>query len=547
MPDIWQQFHQLPRAIRDTVASPQALAAVERLENQYPQLDAANLIMRVMTKEVAIQNLVDTIASEGRLGSEAAASVADTLQREVFGGVHDYLGLDQPTEVKPSPRRPGFRQTTSPPAAGTQPPAQPADSPAPPRPPPVPPAPAAPFAIPPPRVPPARQAATDSVGGGKLERPASGAGFRPTQYVGEPPTPLGGAPPPVVAPPPASVPAVGPATVTPPSVATPAPSAQPQPPVGPVAPTQAYSEEDAQEIERHAQRLKSIQASAASLDFDDAARAVIAQHQLAFAGDLLPKRALAIFKARLKDIRNSDDTQVILTRDPKVGGLGLDPDLAANVVASLDELSGQLKSRGMVRPPAPPSPPPPPIVPRAESPRPTPRPPIRPLPIEPVQAAPAVTAAVPTGPPEIKPPSPNVPIRPTAPAGPAMVQRRRVIDRPTVADVTKPSRTYGPAEEMRSLTVADFRRLGQGANDSAAHLLGKFQHLQQESFRLWSEALAGWRQSEIHQLYLAMGRQSLDENIPIREVVQRRARNNQPYLSEHEFTALADLNRQLQP
>lgn len=96
------------------------------------------------------------------------------------------------------------------------------------------------------------------------------------------------------------------------------------------------------------------------------------------------------------------------------------------------------------------------------------------------------------------------------------------------------------------MTLMEFRRLGQGANESTKRLLEKFKQLQNESFTMWSEAINGWRQSEVYQLYLAMGRQSMEQAMGITEVIKQRSAANQLYLSEHEFGALADLNRQLQ-
>ena len=116
-----------------------------------------------------------------------------------------------------------------------------------------------------------------------------------------------------------------------------------------------------------------------------------------------------------------------------------------------------------------------------------------------------------------------------------------------MTDVSRPMVAYGPAGEMQSLTVVEFRRLGQGAGESTRRLLDKIEHWKEESFKIWSDAVAGWRKSEVHRLYLEMGRQSLETNIPIRDIIQQRARQNLPYLSEHEFNIIADFNRQLHP
>lgn len=501
MPDIWQQFHRLPRPIRDAVAAPSALATIDRLEQQYPNLDTAGLVMRVMVKAVPVDKLTDTIANEGKIDGDTAEQVATVLRREVFLDVADYLGLQTaPPTLPPSP---------------------------------VTPPPNTPLPTPPPAPAPIRPAE-----------------IRPTA-----PSPAMPVVPPLPAipttPKPASTPPVEPVTLRP-RVPAPLPSA----PLA-AAPTQAYSDDDAKEIAEQSQRLQQLATSTTVQDFDDISRQVLDQHQIAFPEELFTKRALAILKARLKDIRPSDETRDLLTRDPKVGGLGLDPDLAANVVASLETRATDLKSRGMVAPRAIPAPPLPPPVPSVTQTRPEPKPPLHTfeapdnLPVAPVTTPP---------PSFTEPARPSQPIRrpPDLPAPPPMaatlaspastptVQRSRVLERPRVADVSRPNRTFGPAEEMRSLTLAEFRRLGQGAGESTRKLLDKFRHLQQESFKLWADAISGWRQSDVYRLYLDMGRDSLEQNIAITEIIQGRARKNQPYLSEHEFTALADLNRQLQ-
>jgi len=116
-----------------------------------------------------------------------------------------------------------------------------------------------------------------------------------------------------------------------------------------------------------------------------------------------------------------------------------------------------------------------------------------------------------------------------------------------MSDIKRPgAQVMGPAGEMSSMTLMEFRRLGQGAADSTRRLLDKFRHYQKESFALWAQAVAGWRQSEVYRLYLDMGRQSLDQGLPISEVIKQRAASGLPYVSEHEFATIADFNRQLQ-
>lgn len=486
MDDLWQQFHRLPRAIRDAVATPPALAAVERLEAKYRDLDLANFIMRVMVKEFSYDQLTTKLQSDGRLSAAAAADVERTLRQEVFPGVVEYLGL------------------------GAQPPS------APPRP-----------TVPPPRkpmIPVARSLVVTPPSPPQTARPVAAR-----------PAPL-----PPVSPPP-----------------KPAPPARP---AAPLAPEEAYGDEDVAEIAAQSAKVKELASTVGIRDLDDIARSALDTHRLAFNDELLTKRAVSILKARLKDIRSSEDTQMMLVRPPKLGGLGLDDDIARQLVKTIEAEAHALKGRGMVRPPEPPAPAPPAPVPTIEPPKPRPAPPI--VKILPPANLPVAAEPLPsvTEPPRPAPPfrrPPDIPAPPAvtpppqstpAPAPPVkpVVQRPRTMERPAVSDIVSPAKTYGPAEEMRSMTLAEFRRLGQGANESAKKLLERFQHLKRESFSLWIEAIAGWRDSEVMAVYLEMGRQSLDLGTPIGQIIESRARQRLPYLSEHEFTVVADLNRQLQ-
>lgn len=527
MADIWQQFHSLPKAIRNAVATPRAIAVIEELERQRPGLDLASFIMRVMIHELPVEKLAAAIGQEQRLDGPTAGRIVDRLKREVFSGVAEYLGLSLPP-VAPTPT-PAPAVATAPPPKG------------------LPPQPPAPTPVPPKALPsPSIQAPT-------VSRPAMKPPFSP-----QPPQPPTSFRP--ISPPPPLRPAAmpGPAASIAPPVA-----AAPQPPIGPTAPTQAYSDEDAQEIARQAERVKTLSSSGGVSDFDERARLIMRQYNLAFSDELLDRRAVAILKARLKDIRQTDQTKEMLSRDPKIGGLGLDPDLAGIIATATDQETWQLKQRGMVRPPAPPSVPVPPPVPTVVQQRPAPMPPLRRVgpPDNLPLAAPSVTEAprpsrpiarptdIPAPPPMPQTPMPAAaPLIPpaTSPSPTPTLQGNRLADRPTMADIRKPVKTLGPAEEMRSMSVSDWRRLGQGAADSAKKLLETFRHLQRESYGLWTEAVAGWRQSDVHQLYLAMGRESLERGVPISQVVTDRGRSGQPVLSEHEFLVISDFNRQLQ-
>lgn len=498
MADLWQQFHGLPKAIRDGVATPKAIAAVDELEQQHPGVELASFVMRVAVREIPVADLAAKISAESSVTSTDAKNIAERLHRDVFTGVvADYLGLPS----VPTP-------TATPPLSTS--------------------------AVPP------RPPVNLPVGMATSTPAKPPAAPKPKSSVPSTPLPV--------------APVMVPLTPLPKVPVSTMPG--PQAPVGVSAPTTQYSDEDAAEIANQASKLRALTSVNPNQDLDSLARQILIEQNLASSDELLERRSISIIKSRLKGLRTTEETAETLTRDPKVGGLGLDHEIAMTVAAAAERHAATLKNRGMVRPPEPLPAPQPPAVPSVMQQRPAPMPPLRrdqqpktAVPVQNFTEAPRASRPIlrPTDMPILAPMAkPQLPKTAPPPTTPTVIQRPRMTDRPTVADVVRPQVALGPAEELRSMTLIEFRRLGQGAGDAARKLLDKFQHLQRESFAVWAQAVAGWRQSDVYQLYLTMGRESLETGQPISQIIADRGKNGQPYLSEHEFTVLSDLNRQLQ-
>lgn len=521
MADLWQQFHGLPKAIRDGVATPTAITAVDELEQQYPGVELAGFVMRVVIREFPLAELASKISTECSISAAASAEIVERLRQEVFTGVvADYLGLTTKIATPAAATTPIVSAT---PTLSQRPPVN------------LPVANVTPAAMP--------QSA--------VILPAIPQPVRPKPVTVSPPIPI--RPPTISSPPPLApvAPLVIPQTpfVPPPIVP------QPQTPVGSTAPTTQYSDDDAVEIAKQASKLRTLTTVNPNQDLDSLAGQILIEQNLASSDELLQRRSISILKSRLKDVRTTEEVVEMLIRDPKVGGLGLDREIALTVAAAAERYAKTLKNRGMILTPEQPLPPPMPIVPSVIQQKPAPLPPLHreapvttAVPLENFTEAPRPSrpivrpASMPIMAPLEQPPPLKIPPKTIPP----VIQRPRGADRPTVADVVRPQMALGPAEELRSMTLIEFRRLGQGAGDAARRLLEKFQHLQRESFTVWAEAVVGWRQSSIYQLYIAMGRESLEKGQPISQIIADRGQAGQPYLSEHEFTVLSDLNRQLQ-
>jgi hypothetical protein len=306
--------------------------------------------------------------------------------------------------------------------------------------------------------------------------------------------------------------------------------------------------EDEAEIARHRDRLNQVSGESPTSNLSKKMDDLMNSLNLTFPDEVLAKRFRGLLLSRLRDVRTADEFRELLARSPKVGGIGYDATTAERIVSAAEKISLTLHDRnaaGYLAEPslasparpeptlvAPPSPPPPKPVVEA--------PPAAHPPASPPSPAPPVPHALQPEPARPAPPPPVAPRPPMRRAAPPL--GRRVIQ-----DIKVPQRPVSPIEELGLLTLDDLRGMGKTLNDAVAKIVEKVQLLAEDSYEKRAEGIAAWRRSDIHRLYLAMGRESMAGNKSIEEVMTDRRRQNLPYLTAAEFAAIADLNHQLVP
>lgn len=107
------------------------------------------------------------------------------------------------------------------------------------------------------------------------------------------------------------------------------------------------------------------------------------------------------------------------------------------------------------------------------------------------------------------------------------------------------SMVMGPVDELKSITLADFRKMADSPEDAAEKILEKISYLEDESLIKRAEGIKAWKQSEIYKLYLQIGNLSLAQKKPVERVIFELREAGQPYLTPIEFQAIADLNNRL--
>jgi len=357
--------------------------------------------------------------------------------------------------------------------------------------------------------------------------------------------------------------------------------------------------EDAAEIKQHKANLQEI-TGAKQLDASVAINAIIEniihEHRMTFEDDILLKRFTKVLESKLRDIRNSIETKEVLTRQKKVGGLELSEEIADKVIHSADREAKKLHQKEIIdqegskmkTAPEPSeilmpktkesvlAPAPPPFVPRPgekkeiqekpvspehiikEEPKPAAPEPAVEMQQEPIQLEPeskpilSIEKEEPVHQEQIEKERPAAPEPSTADALYGMpaeemprrmnIQAQTADDRPQVIDIKQPMKIVGPIDEIADIDLKEFRRLGQSPQEAADKIIEKVELLEENSWQVRMDGLNAWKQSPVHKLYVEIGRESIESNTAVEELIRKRREANKPYIALDEFFAINKLN-----
>lgn len=118
----------------------------------------------------------------------------------------------------------------------------------------------------------------------------------------------------------------------------------------------------------------------------------------------------------------------------------------------------------------------------------------------------------------------------------------RDITAPTVASLPT---VMGPLDELKNMNLLEFRRLAADPYAAAQKIMYKLQLLEGESVAKRATGIDAWKASPLHQLYLQIGNQSLAQSMSVIAVIKSTRERGVDTLSEREFEAIADLNKQM--
>lgn len=116
MLEYLQKYNQLPQSLRDALATPSALAAINNLESKY-QVNLALVVMKAAIGDFTPANLIDGLIEDCRLSADRARQLASDLRQSLFFVLPDFKS----TPPTVTPARPIAPAISSPAPAAVKP------------------------------------------------------------------------------------------------------------------------------------------------------------------------------------------------------------------------------------------------------------------------------------------------------------------------------------------------------------------------------------------------------------------------------------------
>jgi hypothetical protein len=117
--------------------------------------------------------------------------------------------------------------------------------------------------------------------------------------------------------------------------------------------------------------------------------------------------------------------------------------------------------------------------------------------------------------------------------------------KPLVEDISFTPKLLGPIDELKKMTLVDFRRFGKNPSLSAEKIKDKIDLLEDESHLKKIEGLRAWRESEVAKNYFEIMRQSINDGKSIDEIIATRNAGKIPSLTPDEFRAVMKLSEDM--
>ena len=280
-------------------------------------------------------------------------------------------------------------------------------------------------------------------------------------------------------------------------------------------------------------------------DLESRLEQVVKAVKVNFASQELHDRFRKIMLTHLKGIRDKISTKEALVKSVETGGLGFDLNSAENIL----RLVAEGEPRGEIK------------TPPGQMPE-TARPVARDVEYDLASAIKARQAAQVVQPVEeelLAPPTPMVESQPAsnepmpikvAPVAPPAKQavenlRRTESGKIKMDDIHGSPRVFTPVDEIKYMTVKNFRNLSPDPLAAIEIIKKKIKALAQEDYTKKIAGIQGWKTSPVNRMYIEAYQDAINEGKSITVVLDKKLQNNPEFINEAEFEAILKLNQDL--
>lgn len=128
---------------------------------------------------------------------------------------------------------------------------------------------------------------------------------------------------------------------------------------------------------------------------------------------------------------------------------------------------------------------------------------------------------------------------------PAPPKRPLVSAEASMQEIAFGKRLVGPVEELRTLSLLDFRRLSSDSKQAATKVKDKVDLLEEQGYEKKIEGIKAWRESPLNKLYMTLTTDAVLKGVPITQLLEERGRAKEETLTDEELKMMMELNAEL--
>ncbi len=114
-----------------------------------------------------------------------------------------------------------------------------------------------------------------------------------------------------------------------------------------------------------------------------------------------------------------------------------------------------------------------------------------------------------------------------------------------IEDIKTAPKVMGPIDELRYLSLVNFRRLSEEPEEATLKIRKKIELLEKDGFDKKIKGILAWKKSPVNRLYILLGQEAVRKGISLQKLTEERLEKNKESLSWDEVKAVMKLNAQI--